>query len=79
MIKLNKNKTKALRVRWYWTNYIYWIPTIQTDLHIAPDGFLTVLFEEGKRDKIGSHLGVSFYILGLTIHFNYWWNLKEIE
>lgn len=75
MIKIINNK--AVAIRCWWTNYIYWIPTIQTELHLLPNSCLTnfniknVLFFEGNN------FSVTFNILGVVIVIDYWWKLKE--
>ena len=77
MIKLNKKKTKAFAIRWWWTNYIYWIPTIQTELHLISDSCLTNISIKNNYSAEGNILGININILGLIINIEYWWKLKE--
>lgn len=77
MIKLNKNKTKAIGIRLWWTNYIYWIPTIETELHSIPDSCLTNISIGDNYSAEGNNFELNIYILGLVINIDYWWKLKE--
>jgi len=77
MIKLNKKKTKAFAIRFWWTNYIYWIPTIQTALHLLPDGAITNLSVEDNYHAKGNNLEFNIFILGLYINIEYWWRLRK--
>lgn len=77
MIKLNKNKTKALGLRVWWSNYIYWLPTIQTSLHLLPNSELTNLSIRNEFSAKGNNFELNIHILGLIFNISYWWNLKE--
>jgi hypothetical protein len=79
MIKLNKSKSKAIGIRWWWTNYIYWIPTIQTELHLLQDSCLTNISIGNRYNGEGNNFGLNILILGLIINIDYWWKLKEIK
>ena len=73
MIKLNKSKNKAIGIRIFWTNYIYWIPTIQTELCSE----VTNISIKNNYRGIGNKFGLNILILGLVINIDYWWKLKE--
>ena len=77
MIKLNKKKTKAIAIRWYWNNYIYWIPTIQTELHLIPNSCLTNISIGDNYSAEGNNFNINIYIFGLLISIDYWWKLRK--
>ena len=61
----------------WWTNYIYWLPTIQTELHTLPNSWATNLSIGNSESFEGNNLSTTILILGLVINIDFWWNLKE--
>ena len=76
MIKLNESKSKAIAIRCWWTNYIYWFPTIQTELHLVPNSCLTSLSIRNVFRAKGNNITINFYFLGIVVNIDYWWKLS---
>lgn len=77
MIKLNKKKTKALAVRGWLAGDIYWIPTIQTELHLLPNSIFTNISIRDNYSAKGNVFSINIFIWIVLIKIDYWWKLKE--
>lgn len=76
-MRLFKGKTKQFFIRSWWTYYIYWIPTIQTEYHPIEDSILCN-FDVGDSESYrGNNFGINLYWLIWVINIDYWWKVKE--
>ena len=78
MIKLNKKQTTAFAIRWSWSWYIYWIPTIMTEYHSKEDGCLNnISIDRLNFHAKGNCFTVFFHIFIWSIWIDIWWNLSK--
>ena len=73
-----KTSTTRLFIRYWWSWYIYWIPTIQTCYHKKEEGALTNFTVSGENKSYkGSEIEVSLIFLMFTLEFSFWFNIEE--
>jgi len=73
-------KTKRIFIRVWWTNYIYWLPTILTSYHNRNDNALINFYVKREgQSYVGSKINISILWLGGIININYWWNIIKLN
>jgi len=77
MILLNKNKTKAIAIRSWWSWYIYWLPTVMTEYHPKEESVLTNISIRDEFNANGSCITINIFFFIWHIDIDYWWNLTN--